>query len=97
MIYTLAYQCFKMCFDWTKLCEELNFLKHLFLKNGYPFPFIDKCFKMVINMLVIKCLQVTTVEKKTSILSLPYLGDISLQTKTKLRKSIKGTLTASLL
>ena len=35
---------------------------------------------------------VTTVEKKTLILPLPYLGDISLQTGTKVRKSFKGSL-----
>ena len=47
---------------------------------------------MVINKLVIKRPQVTRVEKKTLILSLPYQGDISLQTRTKLRKSFKGIL-----
>ena len=92
MIYTLAYRIFKVCSDWTRFHEELNFLKHVFLKNGYPLSFIDKCFKMVINKLVIKHPQVTTVEKKTLVLSLPYLGDVSLQTTTKLRKSFKGIL-----
>ena len=92
MIYTLAYWSFKVCSDWTRFHEELNFLKHVFLKNGYPLSFIDKCFKMVINKLVIKHPQVTTVEKKTLVLSLPYLGDVSLQTTTKLRKSFKGIL-----
>ena len=81
MIYFLAYRCFKICSDWTKFHEELNFWKHVSLKNGYPFPFIDKCFKMVINKLVIKRPQLATVEKKTS-----------LQTRTKLRKSFKGIL-----
>ena len=47
---------------------------------------------MVINKLVIKRLQVTTVEKKTLILSLSCLGDISLQSRTKLRKSFKSIL-----
>ena len=47
---------------------------------------------MVINKLVIKCPQVTTVEKKTLILSLPYLGDVFLKTRTKLTKSFKGIL-----
>ena len=92
MIYTLAYRCFKICSDWTKFHEELNFLKQVFLKNGYPLSFIGKCFKMVINKLVIKRPQVTTVEKKTLILSLPHLGDISLQTRTKLRKSFESFL-----
>ena len=40
----------------------------------------------------IKHPQLTTVEKKTLFLSLPYLGEISLQTRTKLRKSFKGLL-----
>ena len=75
MTYTLAYRCFKIYSDWVKFHEELNFSKQVFLKNGYPLSFIDKCFKMVINKLVIKRAQVTTVEKKTLILSLPYLGD----------------------
>ena len=88
----LAYRYFKVCSDWTKFHEELNFLKHVFLKNVYPLSFVDNCFKMVINKLVIKRPQVTTVEKKALILSLPYLGDISLQTRTKLRKSFKGIL-----
>ena len=92
MIYTLAYRCFKICSDWGKFHEELNFLKQVFLKNGYPLSFIDKCFKMVINKLVIKQPQVTTVEKKNLILLLPYLGDISLQTRTKLRKSFESIL-----
>ena len=43
----------------------------------HPLSFIDKCFKMVINKLILKRPQVTTVEKKTLILSLLYLGDIS--------------------
>ena len=47
---------------------------------------------MAIKKLVIKRPQVTTVQKKTLILSPPYLGDTSLQTRTKLRKSFKGTL-----
>ena len=67
-------------------------MKRVFLKNGYPLPFIDKCFKTLINKLVIKRPKITTVEKKSLILSLLYLGSISLQTRTKLRKSFKGIL-----
>ena len=92
MIYTLAYQCFKSCSDWTRFHQELKFLKHVFLENGYPLLFIDKCFKMVINKLVIKHPQVTTVEKRTLILWLPYPGNVSLQTRAKSRKSFKGIL-----
>ena len=40
----------------------------------------------------IKRPQLITVEKKTLFLSLSYLGEISLQNRTKLRKSLKGLL-----
>ena len=86
MIYTLAYGSFNICSDWIEFHEKRNLLKRVFLKNECRFSFIDKCFKTVINKLVIKCPQITTVEEKTLILSLPYLGDISLQARTILRK-----------
>ena len=71
-------------------------MNYVFLKNEYPLSFIDKCFKMVINKLVIKRLQGITVKKKTLILSLPYLGDVFLQRRTELRKSFKGILNCKL-
>ena len=39
--------------------------------------------------------KVITVPKKTLFLDLPYLGPLSLQTRTKLRKSLKGILNCS--
>ena len=92
MVYTLVYRCFKICSDWTKFHEELSFLKQVFLKNGYPLSFIDNCFKTFVDKLFIKRPQLATVEKKTLFLSLSYLGEISLQTRTKLTKSFKGLL-----
>ena len=92
MVYTLAYCCFKICSDGTKFHEELSFLKQVFLKNGYSLSFINNCFKTFVDKLFIKGPQVTAVEKKTLFLSLPYLGEIALQTRMKLRKSFKGLL-----
>ena len=40
----------------------------------------------------IKCHQLRTVEQKTLFTSLPYLEEISLQTRTELRKFLKGLL-----
>ena len=66
------------------------------LKNiGYPLSFIDNCFKTFVDKLFNKRPQLITVEKNTLFLSLPYLGEISLQTRTKLRKSLKGLLKVS--
>ena len=45
MIYTLVFRRFRICSDWNKFHKEIIFLKDIFLKNGYPTSFIDKCFK----------------------------------------------------
>ena len=92
MVDTLAYRCFKICSDQTKFHDELRFLKQVFLKTGYLLSLIDNCFKTFVNKLFIKHPQLLTVEKKTLFLSLPYLGQISLQTTTKFRKSLKRSL-----
>ena len=42
---TRAYRCFQICPSWTKLHTELFCLKQMFLKNGYPEHFINRCFK----------------------------------------------------
>ena len=44
-VYTLAYRCFRICSNWTKLHRKLVCLKETFLKNGYLEDFIKKCFK----------------------------------------------------
>ena len=54
--------------------------------------FIDNCFKTFVDKLFIKRPQLTTIVKKTLFLPLLYLGEISLQTRTKLRKSFKCLL-----
>ena len=92
MVYTLAYCCFKICSDWNKFHEQLSSLKQAFLKNEYPLSFIDSCFKTFVDKLFIKLPKLITVEKKNLFLSLPFPGEISLQTRTKLRKSLKGLL-----
>ena len=85
MIYTLAYRCFKVCSDWTKFHEELGFFETLLFWKRVPFV-------ILVDKLFIKRLQLTKIEKKTLFLSLRYLGEIPLQTRAELRKSLKGLL-----
>ena len=69
---------------------ELTFLKTIFRKNGYPENFIDKCFKEFLDNIHLVKEKVSTVERNRLLLVLPYLGVISLQTRTKLQQAIKG-------
>ena len=92
MIYTLVFRYFRICSDWNKFHKEIIFLKDIFLKNGYPTSFIDKCFETFLDQLFIKKPHVLTVEKKTLTLVLPFLRNLSLQTKTKLQNVLKRVL-----
>ena len=92
MVYTLVHRYFCICSDWTKFHAELTFLKKMFCKNGYSESFIDKCFKKFLDNIHLVKEKVPTVERKRLLLVLPYLGVISLQTRTKLQQALKGVL-----
>ena len=44
-VYTLAYRFCRICSNCTKLNADLVCLTNLFLKNGHPENFINKCLK----------------------------------------------------
>ena len=63
-----------------------------FEKNECPENFLDRCFKFFLDRIHILKEKVPAVEKKPLGLVLPRLGNISMQTRTKLQKSIKRVL-----
>ena len=67
-------------------------LTDVFKNDGYPENFINNCFKEFLDNKYRIQEKVITAPKKTLFLVLPYLGPLSLQTRTKLRKSLKGIL-----
>ena len=79
---------FRICSDWTKFHFELVKLIDFFKNNVY----LDNCFEVFLDNKYRVREKVITVPKKTLFLVLSYLGPLSLQTRTKLRKSIKGIL-----
>ena len=64
----------------------------IIFKNAYPEDFINKCFKKFMDKIHVVKETTLTVEKKPHVLVLPYLDSISLQTRTKLKKSLKRIL-----
>ena len=73
--------------------SQLTLLREIFHKKGYPGNFIDRCFKLFLNRTHIVKEKVLKVEKKPLPLVLPYLGNISPQTRTKLQNIPKDYLT----
>ena len=99
MIYTLVNRCFHIfnrcfhiCSSWSMLNQQLILLRQIFWKNGFPDNFLDRCFKLFLNEIHILEEKVPTIERKPLRLVLPYLGTMSLQTRTSLQKSVKGGL-----
>ena len=92
LFHKLLYRCFRIRSDWTKFHLELVKLIGVFKNNDYPDNFINNCFKVSLDNKYWVREKVITVPKKTLFLVLPYLGPLSLQTRTKLRKSLKGIL-----
>ena len=68
--------------------SQLTLLRKIFQKND----FINRCLKLVLNRIHILKEKVLTVKNRPLELVLSYLATISLQTRTKLQKSIKGIL-----
>ena len=65
---------------------------NIFKKNGYPLSFIEKCIRKFVASRRKVNVQVSTVEKKRLLLVLPFLGNVSVQTMTKLKKTIRKVL-----
>ena len=86
MVYILVYRCFCINSNWI----QLTFLKRIFQKNGYPENLIDKCFKKSLNNIHLAKENIPTAEKKRLLQVLPYLGVLSLQTRTKLQQALKS-------
>ena len=92
MVYTLVNRCFRMCFSCLIFHQQLILLTEISQKNDYQDNFIYRHFKLFLNNIHILKEKFATVEKKPLRLVLPYLGYISLQTRTTLQTSIKGVI-----
>ena len=71
---------------------ELEKLKKILLKNAYPQKFIDNCIFKFLNRIFEHKPIVTKVRKKELRIALPYLGNMSNITKTKLTKAVNKNL-----
>ena len=92
LISTLLYRAHQISSTYKSLHEEVDNLKKIFRRNGYPSKFFDRCVFNFFNKVFEKRLPVTTVPKKEFIMVLPYLGSTSLRTKNALIRSFNKLL-----
>ena len=84
LILTLLYRTYMICSDYSNLHKEIVYLKTVWLKNAFPLFFIDKCVKKFFDNSFITRKKKDCSREKEVIISLEYLGKISLQVKKQL-------------
>ena len=92
LISTLLYRAYMINSSYLSLSEEVEKLKQIFKKNGYPLNFIDRCISKFFNKLHQEKVPVHTVPKKELFIILPFLGSSSWNVKNELVKSFKNIL-----
>ena len=92
LILTLLHRVFNTCSNMKIIVKEIDKLKNILCKNGYPLSLIDRCIYTFFEKLYITKPQITTVEKKQLFLVLPFLGKQSLELKHKLEKVFNNSL-----
>ena len=92
LVSTLLYRAFMICSSFQSLHQEIERLKNIFSKNGYPSKLVDKCIFNFFNKQYEKRPAVHTVPKKEMLLVLPFLGTNSWKTKNELIRSFRKIL-----
>jgi len=49
LVNCLLDRCYKICSSYEIICEEVESMKHMFYRNGYPKYFINKCIRQFFN------------------------------------------------
>jgi hypothetical protein len=92
LLSTLLYRAYSISSSFNSLHEEVEKLKKIFARNGYPSKFVDRCIFMFLNKIYEKRKTVATVAKKEFMIVLPFLGSTSLRTKNQLIRSFRELL-----
>ena len=89
LVSTLLYRAYMINSSWLSFHEEIEKLKKIFSKNGYPTKFVDRCISAFLNKLFEKKTVVHTVPKLDLMIVLPFLGSMSWKVKNELIKTFK--------
>jgi len=99
LVNCLLDRCYKIYSSYEIICEEVENIKHMFYRNGYPKYFINKCICQFFNRKFSSPRKPKTEENsppKMIIVLLLYLGALSRQIKKEigpfLKRQISGRL-----
>ena len=83
LIFTLLFHCFTICSDMQSFHLEVEQLRQIFKCNNYPVGLIDQCAKNFLNRIYVPKRILITVPKKYFLIALPFLGQFSLNLRSR--------------
>ena len=89
LVSTLLYRAYMICSSFQSLHDEIERLKDIFSRNGYPCRLVDKCVLKFFNKLYQKKDPVHTVPKKELTMIMPFLGTTSFKLKNELVRTFR--------
>ena len=92
LIFTLLFRCFTICSDMQSFHLEVEQLRQIFKCNNYPVGLIDQCVKTFLNKIYVLKRNLITVPKKNVLIVLPFLGQFSLNLRSRLYNCFNKTL-----
>lgn len=92
LVSTLLYRAYSISSNYQCLHKEIENLKMIFSRNGYPMKFVDKCIFNFFNKIYEKKQPSPTVPKKEIMIILPYLGTTSWRIKNEIKRSFSKLL-----
>ena len=92
LIFTLLFRCFTICSDMQSFHLEVEQLRQILKCNNYPVGLIDQCVKTFFNKIYVSKRILITVPKKVVLIVLPFLGQFSLNLRSRLYNCFNKTL-----
>ena len=92
LLETLLHRSFRLCSSYENFHREIETLKSIFKHNNYPQNFVNQCIKKFLNKLFIKKDLNFMFPKRELTFFLPYLGKLSFDFRTRLRRTIERDL-----
>ena len=92
LTFTLLHRAFELCSNFELFHQEIENLKNIFRKNGYPVSFTDFCIKNYLDNLYVKKEVYLLAPEKQLTCVVPFLGNKSLLLRSRLVNSVNKTV-----
>ena len=92
LVFTMLFRTFSIVSDFSRFHTEVIHLMKILRKKAFPIKLVDNCIRNFLNKNFLNTPVTLTVKKKELFIVLPYLGNYSLVSGTRLQNSTNRNL-----